>query len=386
MATRKFLTSAVAVLYHYLCDVLNRAVRVDRSALTTRSTSCRRSSARSGSKTAHAKRANLSFMASPPPLCLSAYTAGFMKKYPFIKAEFWRGSGNKLVFRTLTEHRTGQLDTDAVLVGTENVMTLKRSGIWTRYHSPESQNFGKEYTDKDGYWHADSLGMSTIAYNTKLVKKEEAPKGYDDLFDPKWKGSLSIDMEPERALMGWLTAWGEQKTRAFVGGLIKNGAIVRRGHTLQAQLLCAGEFKVGVELYPDGMLRMKQDGCPAAIVFPNPTPAHISGAIGIYTNTPHPHAAALFLDFMKSAEGAKILAATGRVSGRKGVRSVYDELSNLGGTRNTALYSRTRPIRANRQTDGKNHERDVGPVSGARQSRQDAERDNLADDFCLSKF
>ena len=52
-----------------------------------------------------------------------AYAAGFMKRYPFIKAEYWRGSGNKLVFRTLTEHRTGQLDTDAVLVGTENAMT-----------------------------------------------------------------------------------------------------------------------------------------------------------------------------------------------------------------------------------------------------------------------
>jgi ABC-type Fe3+ transport system substrate-binding protein len=74
---------------------------------------------------------------------------------------------------------------------------------------------------------------------------------------------------------------------------------------------------------------MKQGGCPAAIVFPNPTPAHISGAIGIYVNTPHPHAAALFVDFMKSAEGAKILAATGRISGRKGVKSLYEELANL---------------------------------------------------------
>src|SRR5215208_7513070 len=260
---------------------------------------------------------------------LGAYTAGFMKRYPFIKAEFWRGSGNKLVFRTLTEHRTGQLDTDAVLVGTENVMTLKRAGIWARYHSPESINFGKDYTDKDGYWHGDSLGVSVIGYNSKLVKKEDAPKGYDDLFDAKWKGSLSIDMEPERALMGWLTVWGEQKTRAFVEGLIKHGAIVRRGHTLQAQLMCAGEFKVAVEIYPDGLLRMKQGGCPAALVFPNPTPAHISGAIGIYTNTKNPHAAALFMDYMKSAEDAKILASTGRISGRKGVKSLYDELNNL---------------------------------------------------------
>ena len=61
--------------------------------------------------------------------------------------------------------------------------------------------------------------------------------------------------------------------------------------------LCAGEFKVAVEIYPDGLLRMKQGGCPAALVFPNPTPAHISGAIGIYTNTKNPHAAALFHRF-----------------------------------------------------------------------------------------
>jgi iron(III) transport system substrate-binding protein len=260
---------------------------------------------------------------------LNAYANGFMKKYPFIKAEFWRGSGNKLVFRTMTEHKTGQLDTDAVLVGTENVMALKRGGIWARYHSPESQFFAKEFTDKDGYWHGDSLGVSAIAYNHRMVKREEAPKGYDDLLNPKWKGSLSIDLEPERALMGWLVAWGETKTRAFVSGLMKNGAVVRRGHTLQAQLLCAGEFKIAVEIYPDGILRMKENGCPATLVFPNPTPGHISGAIGVYANAPHPHAAALFVDFMKSAEGAKILAATGRVSGRRGVRSVYDELSNL---------------------------------------------------------
>jgi iron(III) transport system substrate-binding protein len=260
---------------------------------------------------------------------LSAYTNGFMKKYPFVKAEFWRGSGNKLVFRTLTEHRTNQLDTDAVLVGTENVLTLKRAGIWARYHSPESQFFARDFTDKDGYWHADSLGIATIAFNNRLVKKEEAPRGYDDLLHPRWKGNLSIDLEPERALMGWLVAWGEQKTRNFVDGLLKNGAVVRRGHTLQAQLLCAGEFKIAVEIYPDGILRMKEQGCPATLVFPNPTPAHISGAIGIYANAPHPHAAALFVDFMKSAEGAKILASTGRISGRKGVKALYEEISNL---------------------------------------------------------
>ena len=260
---------------------------------------------------------------------IAAYVKGFTNRYPFIKADFYRGSGNQLVVRTMMEHKAGRLAADVISVGTENVMALKRSGIWTRYHSPEAQNYPREQYDKDGYFHADSLGLATIAYNRELVKKEDAPKGYADLLDPKWKGSMTIDLEPERAMLTWLSAWGEAKTRDYVQKLLDNGASVRRGHTLQGQLLCAGEFKIAVEVYPDGILRMKQKGCPAEIVFPNPTPALAGGNYGINVNAPHPHAAALFVDFVLSAEGAKILSGTGRIPRRKGARSGYEELANL---------------------------------------------------------
>ena len=65
------------------------------------------------------------------------------------------------------------------------------------------------------------------------------------------------------------------------------------------------------------------------IVFPNPTPALVGGNFGIHVNAPHPHAAALFIDFVLSAEGAKILSGTGRIPRRKGARSMYEELTNL---------------------------------------------------------
>ena len=260
---------------------------------------------------------------------IGAYIKAFTNKYPFIKADFWRGSGNQLVFRTLMEHRAGKLTADVISVGTENVVTLKKAGLYARYRSPESQFYPREQYDKDGYFHADSLGLATLAYNHQLVKKDEAPKSYNDLLDPKWKGSQTIDLEPERALTAWLLTWGEAKTREFVQKLLANGTTVRRGHTLQAQLLCAGEFKIAVEIYPDAILRMKQKGCPATLVFANPTPAVVGGNYGIYANTSHPHAAALFIDFALSAEGSKILAATGRVHRRKGMKSFYEELSDL---------------------------------------------------------
>jgi len=69
-------------------------------------------------------------------------------------------------------------------------------------------------------------------------------------------------MEPDCAILGWLKVWGERKTENFIRGLVSNRVIVHRGHTLQAQLLCAGEFKIASELYAYRVTQMKHErGC-----------------------------------------------------------------------------------------------------------------------------
>lgn len=261
---------------------------------------------------------------------LKLYADGFMKKYPFVKADFWRGSGTRLVDRVLLEHRAGKLDADVVNVPFEAGIFLKREGVWVSYHSPEIKSYSKMFYDEKGYWHSNHLNIAVIAYNTKQVKPEEAPRDYPDLLNPKWKGELSIDLEPERALMGWLVAWGEEKTRDFLKKLMRNGTMVRRGHTQQIQLLCGGEFKIGVELYAYRVAQFKYERkCPLGFSFPNPTPGSTGSLGGINRKAPHPHAAALFVDFVLSAEGSKILASTGRIPGHKEVQSVYEEVSQL---------------------------------------------------------
>ena len=328
MAAEKFMASAMAALL-FLCSMVSVARSASVEALYRELDKLpppqRQKRLEEG---ARREGAFVHYSVSNAEL-INAYVKAFMNKYPFIKADYWRGSGNQLVFRTLMEHRAGKLAADVISVGTENVSALKKAGLYARYRSPEAQFYPREQYDKEGYFYSDSLGLATIAYNHQLVKKEEAPKTYNDLLGPKWKDSLTIDLEPERVLTAWLLAWGEPKTREFVQKLLANGTTVRRGHTLQAQLLCAGEFKIAVEIYPDAILRMKKNGCPATIVFANPTPAVVGGNYGIYVHTSHPNAAALFVDFALSAEGSKILAGTGRVHRRKGVKSLYEELSDL---------------------------------------------------------
>jgi len=261
---------------------------------------------------------------------LQKFAEGFMKRYPFVKADFWRGSGARLVERVLLEHRAKKLDADVVNVPFEAGRTIKQAGVWTLYRSPELRNYSKMHADEKGFWFAAHLNIAVIAYNTKMVKADEAPKEYPDLYNAKWKGDLSIDLEPERALMGWLVSWGEEKTRDFLKRLMRNGMVVRRGHTQQIQLLCGGEFKIGVEIYAYRVAQFKHERkCPVGMSFPNPTPGSVGSLAGINRNAPHPHAAALFADFVLSAEGEKLLASTGRIPGHREVKSIYEEVNDL---------------------------------------------------------
>ena len=47
-----------------------------------------------------------------------------------------------------------------------------------------------EHKDADGTYASFRVFLSIIAYNTTMVKKEEAPKSFADLLDPKWKGKI----------------------------------------------------------------------------------------------------------------------------------------------------------------------------------------------------
>ena len=96
-----------------------------------------------------------------------------------------------------------------------------------------------------------------------MVKPEEAPRGYADLLHPRFKGELSIDTDPHRAVMAWLITWGEVKTREYIRALLRNGMMPRKGHTLQTQLLCAGEFKVGIGFHAYQVMQAKREkSCP----------------------------------------------------------------------------------------------------------------------------
>jgi iron(III) transport system substrate-binding protein len=261
---------------------------------------------------------------------IRAYQDGFAKKYPFVKIDTTRLQGAKGLDRILLEHRVGKLQADVVGVDFDYIEELLKAGVLGRYDTPEKKFYASQFWDKNGFWYAADYALLVIGYNTNLVKPAEAPKSYQELLDPKWKNDISIDTEPEQAVFAWLLEWGEEKTAEYMKALMRNGAVARNGHTLQVQLLCSGETKIAVEVYAARVAQMKHDKkCPLGMNFTNPAPASVGSHRGIAKNTKNPHAAALYLDFVLSADGAAALAKSGGLPARKGAKAAYEEVSNL---------------------------------------------------------
>jgi iron(III) transport system substrate-binding protein len=261
---------------------------------------------------------------------IQEYSNAFQKKYPFVKVDSSRLQGAKGLDRILLEHRVGKLPADVVGVDFDNIGELLKTSIHARYDSQEKKYYPNQFWDKEGRWYTVDYTLVVIAYNTNLVKAAEAPRGYQDLLDPKWKNDISIDNEPEQAVFAWLMEWGEAKTAEYMKALMRNGAVARRGHTLQVQLLCSGESKIAVEVYPPRVLQMKYEKkCPIAMVFPNPTPGSLGSHTGITRSAKNPHAAALYIDFMLSEDGVAALArGGGTISARKGAKAGWQEIIN----------------------------------------------------------
>ena len=249
----------------------------------------------------------------------------FDKRYG-VKIDGYRASGERVANRLLTEGRAGKLDADVTAPSSEHMPALIKADLIGKYNSPERAFYPDTHKDKQGYWTSYDHNMAVIAYNTRLVAPGDVPKRYEDFLEPKWKANFALDMDPDKSIMGWLKTWGAERTRKFVQGISKNEVVVRKGHTLLAQLLCAGEFKAAIDLYAYRLADLKYTrGCPVEITFPDPTPATPS-PVSIIKRTPRPHAAALLLDYILSEPAQRIFTEGGRTSGRRGIRPRYADL------------------------------------------------------------
>jgi len=267
----------------------------------------------------------VSFYSSLQAQQIEPFVQVFRKRYPFIKVNPYRVSGNRQVIKIQTEMNAGNHLFDVTNGSAEQAAAIKKIGAIDPYNSPQRDFFNVPNKDKEGYFTSLYTIPIVLGYNTNLVKRGEAPRTYEDLLQPRWKGSMFLDDEAYEWFAVLLKHRGREKGLQYMRSLAKQDLRMVRGRTAQSQLLGAGERPVAIALSGHTVLDLKARGAPIDQVILDPYLAQ-ANKLMLARHAPHPHAAALFIDWSLSEEGQTMITSFGRVVARKGVKQRFPEL------------------------------------------------------------
>jgi iron(III) transport system substrate-binding protein len=134
------------------------------------------------------------------------------------------------------------------------------------------------------------------------VSSKEAPRGYDDLLQSKWKGKIMMDEDEELWYASVLEILGKEKGLKFMHALAQQQPMFQGSKTLMMQLLCAGEVALAFPVNFNQANDAKKRGCPSDFAVFEPQTQRPPFVIAMAQNPPHPAAAKLFIDFLLARE------------------------------------------------------------------------------------
>jgi iron(III) transport system substrate-binding protein len=249
----------------------------------------------------------------------------FTKKYG-IKVREWRSSSENVVRRVIAETRAGRLEVDLIENNSPEQEALRREQLLRPMDSPHFADMRPGMLPAHRQYATSTLDVFVVAYNSEQVKREELPKRYEDLLDPRWKGRLGIEAEDQAWFGTLLGLLGEEKgLKLFNEVVATNGISVRKGHTLLANLVASGEVPLALTVYNYKPPQLKAKGASIDWMTLAPVIAQ-QHAVSVAAKAPHPNAAALLYDFFLGPEGQQLLAARSFVPSNAKVPTPYADM------------------------------------------------------------
>jgi iron(III) transport system substrate-binding protein len=254
----------------------------------------------------------------------------FEKKYPFVKANVWRSDSKALLKRLSEEVAASKFLADVVETSPEYITILMRSNILQEHTSPELTAYDDDakVKGKRGVyaWNNREIYIS-LGFNTKLIPPAEAPKSVKDYLDPKWKGKMSIAGTTTGTQ--WIGALIDMMGREFIEKLSAQEINVQNmsGAALSG-LVASGEVPLSPTIFNSNIFTHKQKGAPVDWRPLDPVIAGV-GISGMVTNSPHPHAALLFLDYLHSKDGQQAAMKGGLSSPRTDIGSLEQKFKKF---------------------------------------------------------
>ena len=252
----------------------------------------------------------------------------FEAAYPGIKVEVQRTGSQRILQRVMQELQANLKLVDVIHTSDAgHFVLLKEKKLLMKYTPAGVDAFPAGFKDKDGYYYTLRATVNVIAYNTKLVPAAEAPKGWKDLLDPKWKGKLvtahpgySGVISTHVLALVHLNGWDYFKQ------LAQNKLMLVQSAVDPAGVVASGERQVAVNGGDYYYYQMKKKGNPIEVVYPKEGVPLVVSPTAIASFAPHPAAARLFTDFTFSRELQQVMVdSEGLYTGHPDVKYPSDK-------------------------------------------------------------
>ncbi len=261
--------------------------------------------------------------------------AAFEARFPGITVKYARASNTETTLKLLNEARARRVQADVFDV-TSGIHSLVDAGVTAAFQPPDSARYPAVLKHPDGHWHGTNLYFLTVAYNTSQVTPADAPKTWDDLLDPRWKGHMawSSELAAQGApgfIFNALSTRGPDRGMDYLRRFAAQRpvAIASSPRAVLDQVI-SGEHRLGVMMYNHHAAISAAAGAPV-------TWARLEPLVGLFTimgimkDAPHPNAARLFESYVLSPEGQAVFAANDYLPADASVPAPIPELKPEGG-------------------------------------------------------
>ena len=275
---------------------------------------------------------------------LSARIGKAFEEETGIKCDVQYGGTNAIVNRLLAEKSNPNADVWYGGGGLLSFLYGKREGLTTPYTPDAFKDVpvqrGNVYL-RDKNWHFVGAEVFVIgfAYNPKVLAREEAPKTWQDLVDPKWEGQIQM---PNPAASGTATltvlslimeqirnGGTEDAAWEYFDALSRNVSLFPESGAGPTRAVAKGDAKIGIcfSFMPWGMA---ERGESVDFILPEQTPV-IANPVALVNGSKRPQNGKKLYDFIIGPGGQRILAEHSQIILNPSVESTtplsFDEVS-----------------------------------------------------------
>ncbi len=252
----------------------------------------------------------------------------FEAKYPGVSCKVERTGAERILQRIGQEYTANVHAVDVVNSSdASHLVYWKDQGSLEPYVPEDVAKFyPADHKDVDGTYASFRVFLSIIAYNTTMVKKEEAPKSFADLLDPKWKGKI---VKAHPGYSGTIMTATFQMSRdlgwEYFEKLAQQNVLQVQSAADPPKKIALGERAVQADGVEYLILQEKESGQPVEPVYAPEGSPLIIGPNGLFKAAPNPNAARLFQSFCFTPECQQLCIDIG------GLRSVHPQIKEHTG-------------------------------------------------------